>query len=127
MPLETIPTLPHMRSLTVMHDPLRSREDANALCTWICRTIGSAPLESLRVSCEPKKNAEGNHIHFDGLVSYLEQKHASTLRFLYLQHFVGADGMRNLYESCVNLEELSVMTSKNGVVCLCLDAAFFGR
>ena len=108
-----------------MHDPLDSGEDANALCTWVRRAISSAPLESLCISCEPHVNYGG--MILDDLVSYLGQKHASTLRFLYLQHFVGADGMRNLYESCVNLEELSVMTSKNGVVCLCLDAAFFGR
>ena len=68
------------------------------------------------------------HINFDGLVSYLGQNHAPTLRFLNFQKsFVGADGMRNLCENCVNLEELSVMMSSDGVVCLCLVAAFFGR
>ena len=100
------------------HDRLDSGEDANALCTWIRRTVNSAPLESLCVSCEPKMNARGTHINFDGLVSYLGQELASTLRFLYLKKsFVGVDSMRHLCESCVNLEELSVMTSKNGLVC----------
>jgi hypothetical protein len=101
-----------------MHDCLNSREDANALYTWICRAVRSAPLESLRISCESKKNSRGAHIDCDNLVSYLGQELASTLRFLYLkQSFVGANSLRYLCESCVNLEELSVLTSKNGLVC----------
>jgi hypothetical protein len=124
-PPETIPTLPRLRSLTVMHDRLASGKSVRALCTWIRLAISSAPLESLCVSCEPKMNAQETHINFDSLVSYLGQEHASTLRFLYLkQSLVGADSMRHLCENCINLEELSVMTSKNGVVCLCLNAIF---
>jgi hypothetical protein len=128
-PPETIPTLPRLRSLTVIHDRLASGKSVRALCTWIRLAISSAPLEFLCVSCEPgKKNAPETHINFDSLVSYLGQEHASTLRFLYLKlSLVGADSIRHLCESCVNLEELSVMTSKNGLVCLCLDAAYFGR
>ena len=101
-----------------MYDPLGSPEDANALCTWIRHTIGSAHLEYFCVSCESETNARETHINFDSLVSYLGQKHASTLRFLHFQKsFLGADGMRHLCESCVNLEELSVMTSIIGLVC----------
>ena len=108
------------------HDRLDSEEDANVLCTWICRAVGSAPLESLCVSCEFKLNARGTRNNFDGLVSYLGKNLAPTLRFLYLkQSFVGPDSLQYLCESCVNLEELSVMTSKNGLVCRCLDASFF--
>jgi hypothetical protein len=109
-----------------MHNRLDSRADANALWTWIRHAISSAPLESLCVSCSPMMN--DYNINFDGVVSYLGQNHAPTLRFLNLQaSFVGADDMRNLCENCVNLEELSVMMSSNGVVCLCLVAAFFGQ
>ena len=106
-----------------MHDRLDSRADANALWTWIRHAISSAPLESLCVSCVTKEDPPVSSINFDRLVSYLGEKHASTLRFLYLQRsFVGADGMRHLCKSCVNLEELHVMTNQDGVVCLCLDA-----
>ena len=95
------------------------REDVNRLCVWIRRTITSSPIEYLHIICdgpETYSNA-GANVSIDGLISHLAKKHAATLRFLHLSSsYVGTDSLRLLFQTCVNLEELSVAAGSNALV-----------
>ena len=87
-----------------------TNRDAAYLYKWIRRTITYAPLELLRLVCDP--HPSGVAPSFDPLLEHLIARHARRLRILDLREFfVGQNALTRLCESCPVLEDLFVAVS----------------
>ena len=75
-----IPRLSHLRDLTVHCHRVQTSRDAAYLYKWVRRVVTYAPLESLRLLCEP--HSSGAAPSFDPLLEHLIARHAQRPRLL---------------------------------------------
>ncbi|KAI1795387.1 hypothetical protein LXA43DRAFT_882089 [Ganoderma leucocontextum] len=121
-----IPRLSRLRYLTVHCNYVMNARDAAYLYKWVRRTVTYAPLESLRLICEPQ--ASGAAPSFDPLLEHLIARHARRLRILDLREFfVGKKALKRLCHSCPMLEDLFVTVSSDTLSDLQNDPNQFQR
>lgn len=112
------PKLLNLRSFTVSHHHVQSRNEVNELCKWIRRAITGSAIEELNVVWEnvPDLPIPGP-LCFSGLLDHITKKQFSTIRVLNLSSgFVCVDHLRSLLIACVWLEELKLQVSRNALV-----------
>jgi len=112
------PKLPNLRSFTVTHPCVRSRNEVNQLCKWIRRAIAGSAIEELRVICDNafEQPISATYLCFSGLFDHIVKKQFSTIRVLDLgSAFVGVDHLRRLLIACLRLEELKLQVGQNAL------------
>jgi hypothetical protein len=103
------PKLLNLRSFTVSHHHVQSRNEVNELCKWVRRAIAGSAIEELKFKPE---NDSGIPSCFAGLFDHIVKKQFSTIRVLDLgSAFVCVDHLRSLLITCVRLEELKLQVS----------------
>ena len=112
LPSELI--LPALRRFTVLHTPLFSKGDANALSTWIRRISSASSLETLQTI---PSDASGPSLCFDGLISHIASKHHRTLLTLQMpKAYARVSALRTLLRKCTHLQNFSLSVSFSTLV-----------
>lgn len=122
-----IPPLSHLRSFTVKHARMLTRDHTNRLCKWIRVVVSTSPIECLRVICDSDSEDEpiAGSPSFDNIIAHLVNKHALTLRLLDIpKSFIGVTALTTLCQRCVHLEELSAAIGKNALVSISYICSF---
>ncbi|KAF8797659.1 hypothetical protein BYT27DRAFT_6926094 [Phlegmacium glaucopus] len=113
-----MPKLLNLRSFTVTHSYVQSRNEVNELCKWIRRAIAGSSIEELRVIGDNVSDLpiSGIHLCFSGLFDHILKKQFSTIRVLDLgSAFVGVDHLRSLLIACIRLEEVKLQVGQNAL------------
>ena len=109
------PRLSHLRDLTVHCLRVETSRGAAYLYKWVRRVITYAPLETLRLLCEPQSS--GAAPSFDPLLEHLIARHAQRLRVLDIREFlVGNKTLGKLCDTCSELRVLFVALSCDTLV-----------
>ncbi|KAG9217720.1 hypothetical protein CCMSSC00406_0003591 [Pleurotus cornucopiae] len=114
---KSVPPFPRLRSLSVKHPILETRQDVDRLCVWIRRIISSSKLESLHLISDASPFACGASVSFDGLGEHISKRHGPTIRHLNLgSAFLGLPSLRQLCQCCPKLELLRIAVSLDTLV-----------
>ncbi|KAF9502122.1 hypothetical protein BDN71DRAFT_1378820 [Pleurotus eryngii] len=109
---KSVPPFPRLRSLSVKHSILDTRQDVGRFSVWIRRIISSSKLESLHLIGDASPSACGASVSFDGLGEHISKRHGPTIRHLNLgSAFLGLPSLRQLCQCCPKLELLRIAVS----------------
>lgn len=105
------PPSPKLRTFIAKYSPTSFREEVNRLCQWIKCIIATSPIETLRLICGNRAGlVYVPNVSFDGLVSHIVTRHATTIRILDLRNaFVGIKAFKDVLSACRDcIEELYI-------------------
>lgn len=116
---QTIPEFRALKSFTVTHSQIETREEVDLFCKWVGRIISCSPIE--RIYLQSRQSVlgrmPGSNISFDSVFDCLAQKHAKTLRVVHLgMHFIGEEAMKLLCQQCILLEDVFLAGEDNILV-----------
>ncbi|KAF4588623.1 hypothetical protein EYR40_010176 [Pleurotus pulmonarius] len=109
---KSVPPFPRLRSLSVKHSILDTRQDVDRFCVWIRRIISFSKLESLHLIDDTSPSVCGASVSFDGLGEHISKRHGPTIKYLNLgSAFLGLPSLRHLCQCCPKLELLRIAVS----------------